>query len=196
MQREELEELHYITPITNMPFILRYGILSYRGVSRIQHNSIAMEIIQNRRAKIVVPGGRKLHEYANLYLCARNPMLYKRQNQHDNLCVLRIDPKILDIPDVVITDGNASSEYVRFAPAPQGLSIVDRALTFADYWTHPDQIQYYKQKFAKCAEVLVPDRIDPGFISGAYVSCQESLNQFNQMNLGIEPLVNRHLFFR
>src|SRR5712691_2607983 len=51
--------------------------------------------------------------YVNLYLCARNPILYKRQSRHAELCVLRIDPRVLDLPGVVVTDGNAASAYVR-----------------------------------------------------------------------------------
>lgn len=66
MKREELEELHYITPISNVPSICKRGILSHHGAARIQHQSIAMAEIQDRRAKVTVPGGRRLHEYANL----------------------------------------------------------------------------------------------------------------------------------
>jgi hypothetical protein len=47
-----------------------------------------MPEIQRRRAGRVVPGGRSLHEYVNLYICARNPMLYLRRAMHAKLCVL------------------------------------------------------------------------------------------------------------
>ncbi len=78
MERHELTELHYITPIGNVPSILRQGILSHIRLQRVEHESVAMEEIQDRRAKVIVPGGLKLHEYVNLYICARNPMMYKR----------------------------------------------------------------------------------------------------------------------
>ena len=140
MRRDELDELHYIALLSNVPSICKLGILSHRRVEKITHESVAMREIQDRRAKIVVPGGRRLHEYVNLYVCARNPMLYKRQSRHAELCVLRINPSILDLPGVVVTDGNASSNYVRFAAAPDGLRIINRELTFAEYWTDPDDI--------------------------------------------------------
>ena len=55
-----------------------------------------------------------LHEYANLYLCARNPMLYKRRESHGTLCVLRVSTDVLDLPGVVLTGGNAASDYTAF----------------------------------------------------------------------------------
>ena len=155
-----------------------------------------MNVIQDRRAKVTIPGGKKLHEYANLYICARNPMMYKRQAQHEKLCVLRIHPDVIDLPGVVITDGNASGDYVRFSAAPKGLAIVDRDWTFAEYWTDPDQITEWKKKAAKCAEVLVPDRVNPRYITGAYVSCQEAMTTFQAQNTGISVVINSYLFFR
>ncbi len=196
MRRDELDELHYIAPLRNVLSICQLGILSHRSVEKIAHESVAMQEIQDRRAKVVVPGGRRLHEYVNLYVCARNPMLYKRQGQHAELCILRISPDVLDLPGVVVTDANASSPYVRFAAAPDGLRIVDRELTFAEYWTDSDRIQYYRKKSAKCAEVLVPDSVDPQFLVGTYVSCDESLARLNSMGVSVGATIDRHLFFR
>lgn len=156
-----------------------------------------MEDIQDRRAKVEIPGGRPLHEYANLYLCARNPMLYKRKDRHAELCVLRVSTDVLDLPDVVITDGNASSCYTLFAPAPSGLSRVDAEKTFARYWAGGDldEIEQWRRKVAKCAEVLVPDRVGPELLTGAYVSCEQSLAVFNAMDVGITATVDSDLFF-
>jgi hypothetical protein len=196
MKRQELEELHYITPIANVPSIFRLGILSHRRIKDVEHESAAMDEIQDRRARVTVPGGRKLHEYANLYFCARNPMMFKRQARHQDLCVLRINHCIIDLKDVVITDGNASSDYVRFSAAPRGLAIVDKDWTFAEDWTDPDQIQYFRKKAAKCAEVLVPDIISPIYILGAYVSCQEGMDKFRALERTISVFIDSHIFFR
>jgi len=132
MNRNDLLELHYITEISNVALIMAYGILSHKRAGRVKHNSVAMEEIQDRRKRKAVPGGRPLHEYVNLYICARNPMLYKLRSKHAELCVLRINTDVLDLPGVVITDGNASSDYALSRAAPQGLKIVDHALTFAE----------------------------------------------------------------
>ena len=196
MERHELTELHYITPIANVPSILRLGILSHNRAKRVPHESVAMNEIQDRRARVTVPGGRKLHDYANLYICARNPMMYKRHAQHQSLCVLRITPNVINIAGAVITDGNASGDYVRFSAAPKGLAIVDRDWTFADDWRDPDQIQYFRKKAAKCAEVLVPDKVKPNYIAGVYVSCQNAMNQFQMLSTGLSVEISSHLFFR
>lgn len=42
---------------------------------------------QERRDRKQVPGGLRLHQYANLYFHARNPMLYARLTQASTLCV-------------------------------------------------------------------------------------------------------------
>lgn len=195
MERHELNELHYITPIANVSSILLHGILSHARAARTAHASVAMAEIQDRRSRVVVPGGRRLHEYANLYICVRNPMLFKRRPQFGEICVLSVSPAVLDLPGVVITDANASSDYCRFAPAPEGLRIVDRALTFADNWTDPNQIQYFQKKSAKCAEVLVPNRIDPRYLMVAYVADDRTKARFDALETRLTTEVNLHLFF-
>jgi len=172
------------------------GILSHKRAKKINHNSVAMEVIQERRGKKIVPGGRLLQEYVNLYFHARNPMLYVLQSRHIDLCILRVSAEILDLPRVVITDSNASSEYARFAPAPRGLSIVDKEMTFAEYWTHPDPFEAMRRKSAKCAEVLIPDHVDPKFIMGAYVSCSDAKASFEATGIDIPITINSNLFFR
>ena len=44
-----------------------------------------MAEIQGRRDLVMVPNGRSLHEYANLYFDQRNPMMFKRRNE--DICV-------------------------------------------------------------------------------------------------------------
>lgn len=156
-----------------------------------------MRKIQGRRARKRIPGGRPLHDYVNLYFCARNPMLFKRKDQHEELCVLRLNTDVLDLPNVVITDQNAASGYVRFAPAPIGLQIVDQELVFAEYWTHRDNpIEEMRHRSAKCAEVLVPDCVDPHFILGAYVSCDAARAAIEALGLDLPVTIDSHLFFR
>jgi len=196
MKRSELTELLYIAPIVNLSSILRLGILSHNRAKSVKHQSVAMEEIQDRRANVTVPKGKKLHDYVNLYICARNPMMYKCQAQYKELCVLRVSPDVIDLIGVIITDGNASGDYVRFLAAPKGLEIVNRDWTFADDWRNPDPIQYYRKKAAKCAEILVPDKVGPQYIIGAYVACQEAWVAFEAQNTGISVKINSHLFFR
>jgi len=201
MNRDDLKELHYITTIKNVPSIMSNGILSHKRARKINHNSVAMEVIQERREKKTVPGGRPLHEYANLYINSRNKMLYRiiceGKVQHADLCILRVNTEVLDLPGVVVVDQNAASEYAGFYPAPSGLRKIDRGLVFAEYWTHPNNpIEEWLHGSIMCSEVLVPDRLNSSFIMGAYVSCQEAKTKFEALGVDIPVMVSLHLFFR
>jgi ssDNA thymidine ADP-ribosyltransferase DarT-like protein len=169
----DLTELHYITLIVNVPSILKLGILSNREVMRrrVKSESVALPGVQERRESKVIPGAKPLHEYVNLYICARNPMMYLRRAQHEALCVLQISPAVLSLRGVVIADGNAASDYTSFWPSPSGLVKIDEDAVFAERWTDPDTITEWRNKRVKCAEVLVPDKLDAKSILGAYVSC-------------------------
>jgi ssDNA thymidine ADP-ribosyltransferase, DarT len=175
VDRAQISELHYITAIENVGSILGSGILSHNRVRKVRHQSVAMEVIQARRAKKRIPGARALHDYVNLYINGRNPMMFTVLQNHplDGLCLLAVSTDVLDLPGTIIADQNASSDYVRFANAPPGLALIDRGTVFAVYWTHPDdQIAEWRHKSAMCAEVLVPDVVEPNFISSAYVGSQ------------------------
>lgn len=196
MKRTDLAELHYITLIQNVPSILTLGILSYHRARTVRALSVAMPEIQDIRAKKKVPGGRPLHDYANLYLCARNPMLCKRQNQHGDLCVLRVSTGVLDLPGAVIADGNAASDYTAFWPSPSGLERVDKELLFAEYWTDADQIVEWHKKRVKCAEVLVPDCVPAHYLQGCYVSCDYGKQTLSALGCNLAVKIDPHLFFR
>jgi hypothetical protein len=198
VDRSQLTELHYIAPIANLASILQHGLLSHTRAARLSHDSVAMDAVQERRRRKVVPGGRPLHDYVNLYFCARHPMLFKRKSNHLDLCVLAVDLTVLDLPDTVITDQNAASGYARFLPSPRGLALLDHSLIFAEYWTDQnDPIAQMRKKRAKCAEVLVPDLVPSRYLLRAHVSCREAARTALEASGGqLKPHLNAHLFFR
>ena len=76
MDRGELNELHYITPIANLRSIMKNGIVSNRRAKALSGISIALQQVQDlRREASVFPGGLPLHNYVNLYINCRNPMM-------------------------------------------------------------------------------------------------------------------------
>ena len=196
MNRADVTELHYITAIANLPSILRHGILSHTLADQLAHNSVAMPEIQERRRNKQIPGARRLHEYANLYFDAHNPMLSKCRGRNAEICVLHIDPAVLDQAGVIVTDRNAASDWVGFFPVAQGLSVISRERVFARYWTHRDDpYEEMSHKSEKCAEVLVPDRVDVQFIAGAYVANQAALAEFERQNFQLPVRVRGDMFF-
>ncbi len=188
-------ELHCIMPIGNIPSVLKHGILSHEQASKLPHASVAMEAIQEKRDKKHVPGGLKLHQYANLYFHSRNPMLFKRRGQALDLCVLRISTAVVHLPGVVFADSNASSEYVRFlSPAQWQLLHFDDI--YAMDWRHPDdQIAYFRHRSRKCAEVLVPQRVEGRFLMGAWVMNQTAATKLAAAGFALPIAIDPVLFF-
>jgi hypothetical protein len=196
MTINDLTELHNITHLKNLPSILEHGILSNERAKKLKHESVAMQEIQDRRADVVLPNNRKLHSYANVYIYARNKMMSKIRGRHRDLCVLRIDKRILQDATAIVADQNASSKYVRFSAGIAGLGRINKDIVLADSWLHPeDQIAEWRHGSAMCAEVLVLNRIPPEFIVGVYVSCEESANDIRKNHKGFDVTVNGKLFF-
>jgi hypothetical protein len=196
MNPSDISELHFIASIADAPSIMEKGILCHRLAQKLAHEDLSMPAVQDRRITRVVPGGRSLHDYANLYIHARNPMLFVRKERHAEICVFRIRTNVLYLSGAVIADGNAASDYTAFWPAPDGLAKLDRTLVLAEYWTDPDTFAYWNKKRVRCAEVLVPQRVPPEHILGAYVSCDEALASLTAAVPQLAVTVDAHLFFR
>lgn len=194
----EIQELHNIMPIANIPSVMKHGIMSHNLMKKkkIPNHSIAMQLIQERRDKKSVPGGKPLHDYANLYFNAHNAMLSAVRNHNSEICVLRVSPEVLNLPGVVITDQNASSNYAGFYSYPDGLRFLDFDMIRQESWKHPEnQILEWRHKSVKCAEVLVPNCIGPQYITGAYVCNDTAANSLKRMGFSSNIKINIALFF-
>lgn len=198
MQASQVGELYFISPIKNVPSILEQGILCHDRVAKVAHVSIASDEIQSIRDGVRIRGGGMLHSYANLFFCQRNPMMFKVLRDfevpHQTLAVLCIDPTVLQLPNVVITDGYAYSEWSRPGTWPTALDNIDYDTVHARYWTnHADWRDKMKHRSQKSAEVLVPDRVSPEFIVGAHASCEESAMGMRaimgELNVQVVPYV-------
>jgi hypothetical protein len=197
MKVGELDYLGYITAIANVPSIIDAGILSHNRACRRSHIDISMESVQDIRARKRVPGGLVLHDYACLYVCARNVMLYKRcLTMRDELCVLAVEPAVLDLPDVVIADHNAAASIAAFGSYPDGLEALDYDKIFARYWTHPeDPMAEDRHRKEMCAEVLIPHRVDPAFIREAYVASSTARTGFADLGIDRNVTIKSDRFF-
>ena len=191
-------EFQCIMPLENIPSVLKLGILSNERSAKIEHRSVAMEDVQEKRELKHVPGGLKLHQYANLYFHARNPMLYKRKGEINNLCVLRISTEILQLPGVVFADCNASSPYVRFL-APSQWALLDYEAIYAMDWNRQhanDPYAYRVHKARKCTEVLVPHVVETKFFIGAYVVDEAAKSKLQSLGFDRAVTIDSEMFFR
>lgn len=195
MDLRDIKELYYITDIKNVASIMRNGILSHNKASGILHRSIAEEGVQERRQNKRIPGTKKyLHDYANLYFDAHNPMLSARRDMNDSICVLRVKKDVLSLTGVIITDQNASRDCW-FKTANEGLPLLKHEEIFAKFWIKADDpVEEYKLKGIKCAEVLVPKFVDSSYIFSAYVANETALKSFREV-CSLSVKIKRDLFF-
>ncbi len=199
-----VQELVFLTPIVNVSSILKRGILCNRDARKKlkSFRSIANPDVQAKRAKkkVHVGLGGRLHTYANLYICGRNPMTYDTLNQHQEMTILRVHKDVLKLPNVVVSDGNAASDYTRFELARHGLDHVDMDAVFARDWRDPNQYVYWEKKRQKCAEILVPGKVPVDYIFGAYVVDESLVGEVQEAaaKLGrtLEIVVNKDIFFK
>jgi hypothetical protein len=196
VDRGRLRTLHYIAPVENVSSIIRLGLLCHRGASTREHRSVANESVQGRRQVRQLPTGLMLHDYVNLYFDARNPMMYSFHEQHASLCVIDVSPNVLDLPGVVISDMNASRSLAGFSPSPAGLDQIDEATVFAKSWAQEDQFEHERHAGAKCAEVLVPHRVDPIHFRGLIASNRATCTELVAVVGGVLSVtINPDLFF-
>ncbi len=195
---ERVKEFHSIMPIANIASVLSHGILSHKRSEKFPHDDISMSDVQKRRDEKQVPNGLKLHDYANLYFCARNPMMYMKvsEGNAENLCVLKIGTAVSKKDGVVFTDQNAASDYVRFLSHNEVKSSINFDWVFAEYWTDDDPIEKMRKKSAKCAEILVPHEIRPEFIRGAYVVNQAAKDKLKKSGFTLPIVIESRWFFR
>jgi len=201
--RSQLSEVHFITHVGNLQSILKLGILSYNQMEAagIAHISLADPGIQQNRTNILVPPwpGTPLHDYANLYVNGRNSMLSRIlfTNPPQNVAVIGVSTdQLLDLPGVVITSQNAASSGRRWLKSPDGLAELEREVVFAQYWTnHPTAKERSQHEQVMCAEVLVPNSVEPVHVARIHVSCQETLTACVALDGAPAVQVSPYLFF-
>lgn len=203
MERADVDELHYIAHIDNLDSILEHGILCRYRAEQLPGGlmkSIANPDILARRAKRSIPGRSPLDRYANLFFNARNAMLYsmpiKQGIPFQDITVLRVEPSVLCLPGVVITYINAAAKEIpSWHTVKEGLSLIDKEELFAKYWTHNNPIKEQCHRQRMMAEVLVPDKVPPKYIAGAYLYSNHtfsSLSKYEQLDIE----VFKYIFFQ
>jgi hypothetical protein len=68
---------------------------------------------------------------------------------------------------------------------------------FAISWKHPeDQILEWRHKSSMCAEVLVPDIVQPAQIVGVYVESETGKRRLSEIVPELPITINAYMFFR
>lgn len=198
-RKAEIKSLFYITHVENVPSILKNGILSH---ARVESQGVPFTpiydsgIIRNRKNK-ATPERASLWEYANLYFQARNPMMFRviHEKSAKDLAVVGVKPGVLQLPDVMVADGNAANNPTRFFKATEGLKVIEEQwrVIQAEYWNDVDGS---KRKIM--SECLVPERIPAGYIHTIFVADHDAKKRVEEMigPKGVPVLPEPNIFFR
>lgn len=220
-------ELHCIMAIDNLRSVLECGILSHKRADRIEHTDVANIEVNDRRAGKVPPNpvredkekqALRIHRYANLYISGNNAMLHnivtrhgksraEQTKQRNKICILRIDPSILERDEVLVAKQNAATDEAQFENAgtcqlsPRSTAILtDRYSEILDNETKRPTERHRKP--IRQAEVLVPYQLDPSYIRGIYVANMAAkiavgfvINQPGQGRSPLPVTIHPTLFF-
>ena len=143
----------------NLDSILTAGaIFSKTRMGTKPFVSIAYESVQELRSKVTVTtSGRPLHDYVPLYFGNRTPMIAALEAQNEDILFLRFSLNILELPGVVVADGNAATAGTTFHEYTDlnSLERLDSEAILSVRYANNDEKKRRKQ-----AELLVPDQID------------------------------------
>lgn len=192
-----VQQLYYITHIDNVASILQMGILSHKIIEdrRVKHTPIYdINIISNRKQRLT-PANLSLWDYANLYLQARNPMLYRVvcEVAAENIVVIAIDVDVHKLSGTYISVGNAASTTSEILPGSEYHKVVNLLKRVLDcrYWTEQDG-----SKREIMAECLVPAQVPPSYIKGIYVVSDPIADRVRRMiSSEIKVIPEPQMFF-
>lgn len=121
--------LFNINDLRNLKSIFQYGILSKN------------EKLKSEDKKI--PNHGMLHDYANLYFNPRNPMMYYLINHKkiEDLCIVCVDKRVLDLEGTVVSDRNTASELAAFESVDKGKRYINFSKVFARYWMSDNPLE-------------------------------------------------------
>ena len=174
-------------------FVKRGILCRARGAQHSQVSIADSDMLARRRGKRV-PSGLTLREYVNLYFNARNAMLFKvLSNPHPELCILCVDPSVLDIPGCVISDCGAATGWVRFKPSPAGLAEIDANVVYHNSWSTSGIVNH---KARMMAEVLIPHQVPWSYVMEVKTPCAATAAKIGMVIAPTPATVAPHLFFR
>lgn len=195
-----VDVLYNINDLNNILSIFKYGLLSKNNLRRRNIKSVDLSNpeVQSLRARKLVVGRFVLHDYANLYFDARNPMMYNvtKHSSIDDLCVICIDKRVLDLKNTVVTDRNAATELALFETPDKGLKFIDFNKVFAEFWTDSNPAIQSDKKAIKCAEVLVLNEVPVEYLIKIKVATLKAKKIVENLNLGVLVEIDSHIFFR
>lgn len=195
MKKSDIPELHYVTSTRNVRSILRLGILCRSRVLELVPSFVDISAPgrQASRAQRSTPDDRPMTDYVNLFLNARNLTLKRWMKDHgiDALCVVRVDASVLDAPGVFVCSETPTRGDSKIRALEDGLNPISADDMFGTP-KQPNGALAFKNHMP---EILIPDKVAPGHIRGAYVGnlhAQRGLCEFDTDSFRVS--IRGHLF--
>jgi hypothetical protein len=153
-----------------------YHFTDTRNIESIREiGLVAMAEARRRKIEIIAPGGNEwsqdadlmsdMDEYVHLCLTDDHPMAYRAQEKGHVLEVayLKIDPEVMRLEGVLMSDGVANKSDVEHLPLEDMLPKLDYEVLYKNTnWSDPEIKE--RRKIAKKFEILVPKSILPKYI--------------------------------
>jgi hypothetical protein len=193
LKEKGVYHLHYMAPIGTAKLIAMKGILSFNEkqnaiedpsyktlMKEVGAESIAAPNVQFRRDGINIEG-KPLHDYVPQYFGVHKPMQYvvtKKyvKNQDTTITFIEIaTAMVFKKKGVLYTDGNAASGDTEFFRDASGIDQINWKIVL-----HTPNCYSQEYKRIKCAEVLVPDRVDPICIKRFIFLTERAQNDFKK----------------
>lgn len=202
---EDIKELYVVTPIQNVAGILANDLLCHHLAADIDHKEISNPDVQKiREEKVITLESDKAHvsqdvlkvlwDYVCMFIQPYNAMVFTTRS--DDICIMRLDPSIMEEPGVLITDRNASCHNAKFFQ-PHQWSLCDENAAYI-YEKHSySTVNTDLRKSVRQAEVLCPTRVKAHYIKGFFVKHQNDANRIQGIigNKPLDIMVNSNIFF-
>lgn len=177
LKEYEIDHLHYMASIENIPSILERGILCHNMVTTILHCDFSLRSVQEKRAKnIIEERNQSIHDYVPLYFATHTPTQYiltqkNRSIEQANLIFIEVDAvAVFQIPVALFTDGNAAKATIVYDDISDLDKIDWKIIRTTDCWSRK-----YRDK--KAAEVLVPEQVPSKYFKRIVTYSHEAKNE-------------------
>lgn len=187
--RNRVKSLWHMTHRENVDSIIENGILSNSvAYGRVRPKDISDHEVQRWRERVDPFFNKKIHEYVPLYINPRNPMLFRKRDIQDNLCLIEVSLAVLSMHTFIYTDGNAASKETLFYDDISRIDEIPWEVLHSAYWSN-----YADGKRKRCAEVLIYPVIESEYIKKIHCCSQDTMQYLKNNN--IESIITTNLFF-
>jgi hypothetical protein len=197
IQNLPFEGFYHFTHISNIPNILKMGLLSHEKLSSsgVQNSDYSNKEIKSKRERKEEIYGRKINEYVPLYINPKNPFMGSKAivPVFSEMVLIEVLPHVLvQITETLFSDGNAAMEETKLYDNIEKFDVLDWKQINDGLWA----VKTDSQRIM-CSEVLVPDEIAPYYMQRIIVQNKSVLHELMAAfpnKYGIEIILDSDYF--